>query len=52
MSDKETSFFDLNIQVIGSNIHTSIYDKRDEFGFNIAYFPWLSGDVPLVMNPH
>ena len=32
-SDKETSFLDLNIKVIGSNIHTSVYDKRDDFGF-------------------
>ena len=27
-SDKETSFLDLNIKVIGSDIHTSVYDKR------------------------
>ena len=26
-SDKETSFLDLNIKVIGSDIHTSVYDK-------------------------
>ena len=44
-SDKETSFLDLNIKVIGSVIHTSVYDKRDDFGFPIVYFPWLSGDV-------
>ena len=30
-SDTETSFLDLNIEVIGSNIHTSVYDKRDDF---------------------
>ena len=29
-SDEETSFLDLNIIVIGSDIHTSVYDKRDE----------------------
>ena len=28
-SDKETSFLDLNIKVIGSDIHTSVYDKLD-----------------------
>ena len=39
-SDKETSFLDLNIIVIGSNIHTSVYDKRDDFGFPIVNFPW------------
>ena len=32
-SDKETSFLDLNIKVIGSDIHTSVYDKRDDFAF-------------------
>ena len=32
-SGKETSFLDLNIKVIGDNIHTSVYDKLDDFGF-------------------
>ena len=35
-SDKETSFLDLNIKVIGSDIHTSVYDKRDDFRFPIV----------------
>ena len=47
-SDKETSFLDLNIKVIGSDIYTSVYDKRDDFGFPIINFPWLSGDVPRL----
>ena len=47
-SDKETSFLDLNIKVIGSGIHTSVYDKRNDFGFPIINFPWLSGDVPRL----
>ena len=47
-SDKETSFLDLNIKVIASDIHTSVYDKRDDFGFPIVNFPWLSGDVPRL----
>ena len=47
-SDKETSFLDLYIKVIGKNIHTSNYDKRDDFGFPIVNFPWLSGDVPRL----
>ena len=38
-SDKETSFLDLNIKVIGSDVHTRVYDKRDEFGFPIVKFP-------------
>ena len=47
-SDKETSFLDLNIKVIDSDVHTSVYDKRDYFGFPIVNFPWLSGDVPRL----
>ena len=39
---------DLNIKVIGSDIHTSVYDKRDDFGFPIVNFPWLNGDVPRL----
>ena len=42
-SDKETSFIDLKIKV-----HTSVYDKCDDFGFPIVNFPWLSGDVPRL----
>ena len=48
-SDKETYFLHLNIKVIVRNIHTSVYDKPDDFGFSIVYnFPWLSGDVPIL----
>ena len=49
-SDKKTSILDLNIKVIGSNIHTSDYDKRDDFGFPIVNLPWLSGDVPRLQS--
>ena len=38
-SDKETSFLDLNIKVIGNEIHTSVYDKRDDFGFLLLISP-------------
>ena len=47
-SDKETSFLDLNIKVIGRDVHSSVYDKRDGFGFPIINFPWLGGDVPRL----
>ena len=47
-SDQETSFLNLNIKVIANNIHTSVYDKRDDFGFPIVNFPGLSGDVPRL----
>ena len=41
-SDKDTSFLDLNIKVIGSDIHTSVYDKRDDFDSLLL----ISHDVP------
>ena len=44
-SDKEISFLDSNIKDIGSDMHKSVYDKRDDFGFPIVNFPRLSGDV-------
>ena len=33
---------------MGNNIHTNVYDKRDDFGFPIVNFPWLSGDFPRL----
>ena len=47
-SDKETSFLDFSMKVIGSNIHTRAYDKREDFGFLIVNFPWLTGDDPRL----
>ena len=49
---QKTSFLDLNIKGIGNNtgIHTSVYGKRDDFGFPIGNFPWLSGDVPRLQS--
>ena len=45
-SDKEASFLVLKKKVIGNNIHTSVYDKRDDFEFPIVNISCLSGDVP------
>ena len=27
-------------------VKTKIYDKRDDFDFDIVHFPFLDGDVP------
>ena len=32
------------MKVMGSDVHTSIYDKCDDFGLHIVI--WLSDDVP------
>ena len=45
---QRTSSLDLNIKVIGNDVHNSVYDKRKDFGFPIVNFPCLSGDVPRL----
>ena len=49
-SEKDTFFLDLNIKYIGSDFHTSVYVKRDYFGFPIVNLPWLSGNVPRLLS--
>ena len=41
---------DLNLFISNGTVSTKIYDKRDDFDFEIVIFPFLDGDVPGV--PH
>ena len=46
-SDTEAPFFlDLNLCISNGTVSTKIYDKRDDFGFDLVNFPFLDGDVP------
>ena len=36
---------DLNLSISGGFVKTKIYDKRDDFYFDIVNFPCLDGDV-------
>ena len=45
-SDTEASFLDLNLCMSNGTVSTKIYDKRDDFDFDIVNFPFLDGDVP------
>ena len=45
-SDTEAAFLDLNISIHNDIVSTKIYDKRDDFNFDIVNFPFLDGDVP------
>ena len=45
-SDTEVRFLDLRPLIFHGIISTTIYDKRDDFDFNIANFLFLVGDVP------
>ena len=45
-SDSEAPFLDLNLCLSNGTVSTKIYDKRDDFDFDIVNFPFLDGDVP------
>ena len=45
-SDSYAAFLDLDLTISNGVISTKIYDKRDDFDFNIVNFPHLDGDVP------
>ena len=45
-SDTEAAFLDLHLSISNDIVATKIYDKRDDFDFEIVNFPFLDGDVP------
>ena len=44
--DTETPFLDLHLSISNGFVSSKIYDKRDDFDFDIVNFPFLDGDVP------
>ena len=42
--DTEAPFLDLNLSTSNGTVSTKIYDKRDEFDFDIVNFPFLDGN--------
>ena len=44
-SDTEAPFLDLNLSITNGIVSSKIYDKRDDFNFEIVNFPFLDGDV-------
>ena len=46
-SDTEAPFLDLNLCISNGIVSTKIYDKRDDFDFDIVNFPFLDGDSLL-----
>ena len=45
-SNTEAPFLDLNLSITNGIVSSKIYDKRDDFNFEIVNFPFLDGDVP------
>ena len=47
VSDPEASIFDLHLSISDGFVKTKIYDKQDDFDFDIVNFPFLDGGAPL-----
>ena len=45
-SDTEAPFLDLNLSITNGIVSSKIYDKRDDYNFDIVNLPFLDGDVP------
>ena len=48
--DTEVPILDLNLCISNGTVSSKIYDKMDDFDFDIVNFPFLDGDVPR--RPH
>ena len=45
-SDTKLSYLDISISICSSKYVTEVYDKRDDFNFNIVNFPYMSSNIP------
>ena len=45
-SDTEAAFLDMHLSISNDIVSSKIYNKRDDFDFEIVSFPFLDGDVP------
>ena len=45
-SDTKAAFLDLHLSISNDIVSPKIYDKCDDFDFEIVDFPFLGGDVP------
>ena len=46
-SDTEAPFLDLNLSITNGKVSSKIYEKRDDFNFEIVNFPFLAL-LPMV----
>ena len=44
-SDTDAAVLDSHLSISNDIVSTKIYDKRDDFDFEIVNFPFLDGDV-------
>ena len=49
ISDTEAPFLDLQLSISNGFVSSKVYDKRDDFDFNIVNTPFLDVDVLVVL---
>ena len=47
-ADTEAPFLDLHLSISNGFVSSKIYDKRDDFDFDIVNFPFLDGNVSVL----
>ena len=47
-SDTEAPFLDLNLSLTNGIVSSKIYDKRDDFNFEIVNFRWRCSSLPFL----
>ena len=48
-SDTEAPFLDLHLSISNGFVSSKIYDKHDDFDFDIVNFPFIDGDFHVVL---
>ena len=49
-TDTEAPFLDLHRSISNGFVSSKIYDKRDDFDFDIVSYPFLDGEVPRFVS--
>ena len=45
-SERNLSYLDISINICGGKYVTEVYDKRDDFNFDIVNFPYMCSNIP------
>ena len=48
LTEYQSRILDLHLSISNDIVSTKMYDKRDDFDFEIVNFPFLDGDVPCT----
>ena len=45
-SNSRISYFDISISICNNKFVTEVYDKRENFNFNIVNYPYMCSNIP------